>query len=279
MKILVTGATGNVGRLVVDRLLDSGVEIRALTNNPAKAALPAGVEIVEGFLGNLETMPAALEGVDRMYLAPLPRTAREVVGLAERAGVQRIVALSSSGADEEAAGDPDTWHYYAVEHAVESTSNLEWVFLRAGEFMTNTLDWADSIRGEGVVRAAYGEVAYAPIDLGDIAAVAVKTLLTDGHHGARCVLTGPESLSKIDRARIIGEAIGRDIRFEELTHEQARAEMICRGYGDAADWLLDGDAQSVGHPQIPSPTVAALLDRPARTFAQWAADNADAFRW
>ncbi|MBA2447349.1 MAG: NAD(P)H-binding protein [Chloroflexi bacterium] len=84
MKVLVTGATGNVGRLVVDHLLGSGVEIRALTNNPTKAALPAGVEVAEGYLGKLSTMPTALEGVERMYLAPLPRTAREVVELAAR---------------------------------------------------------------------------------------------------------------------------------------------------------------------------------------------------
>lgn len=278
MKILVTGATGNVGRLVVDELLRYGVEVRALTNNPAKAALPAGVEVVEGYLGRLATMPAALEGVERMYLAPLPRTAREVVALAERAGVRRIVALSGSEADQEAAGDPSTWHYYAVERAVEAAAGIEWTFLRAGEFMTNALGWAESIRAEGVVRAAYGEVAYAPIDLVDIAAVAAIALVEDGHDRKKYELTGPESLSKIERARIIGEAIGRAIRFEELTHAEARAEMIRQGYGEAADWLLDGDAQSVGHPQRPLPTVAEITGRPAGAFAQWAADNAAAFR-
>ncbi|MGH2617653.1 MAG: hydroxylase, partial [Thermomicrobiales bacterium] len=154
-----------------------------------------------------------------------------------------------------------------------STPGIEWTFLRAGEFMTNMLDWADTIRTEGVVRGAYGAPAFAPIDLIDIAAVAAKTLLTHGHYGAKYVLTGPESLSKIDRVRIIGEAIGRDIRFVELTHDEARAEMITRGYGDAADWLLDGDALAIEHPQLPDPTVARLLGRPARTFAQWAAAN------
>ncbi len=96
MTILVTGATGNVGRLVVDHLLAAGAQVRALTNNPKKAALPAEVEVVEGYLGRVETLPAALAGVERMYLAPLPGTVREVVRLAKDAGVQHIVDLSSS---------------------------------------------------------------------------------------------------------------------------------------------------------------------------------------
>src|ERR1044071_9923146 len=95
MTILVTGATGNVGRLVVDQLVAAGGyplgAVRALTNNPRKAALPAEVEVVEGYLGRIETLPAALKGVEVLYLAPLPRTVREVVRLAKAAGVQRLV--------------------------------------------------------------------------------------------------------------------------------------------------------------------------------------------
>ena len=278
LKVLVTGATGNVGRMVVDQLRGSGVEVRALTNNPSKAALPADVEVVEGYLGRLSIMPAALEGVERMYLAPLPQTARDVVELAARLGVRRIVALSSTEAELEAQGDPSTWYYYAVEVAVEAAAGVERTHLRAGEFMTNMLDWAESIRTEGVVRAAYGKAAFAPIDMVDIAAVAARVLLTDGHHGAKYELTGPESLSKLDRMRIIGEVIGREIQFEELTHEEARETLIRRDFGEVADWLLDGEAQGVVHPQLPSPTVAELLGRPARTFAEWVADNAAAFR-
>lgn len=278
MRILVTGATGSVGRLVVDQLRDSGVTIRALTKNPAKAALPAGVEVAEGYLGALSTMPAALAGVDRMYLASYPRTVCEVVTMAADAGVKRIVALTSSGADTEAAGDPSNWYHYAVERAIEDAGVFEWTFLRAGEYMNNMLDWADMIRDEGVIRAAYGRAAFAPIDLNDIAAVAAKALLDDGHHGKKYDLTGPESLSKIDRVRIIGEVLGREVRFEELTHESAREVMIARGYGEAADWLLDGDAMAVAHPQRPSPTVAEVTGRPARTFAQWVAAKASAFR-
>lgn len=278
MRVLVTGATGNVGRLVVDELLGTGVEIRALTNNPGNANLPGGVEIAEGFIGKPETVRDALVGVDRLYLAPHPKTAQAVVDLAVQAGVRRIVDLSSSGADDEAQGDPASWWFYAVERAVESAPGVEWTHLRPGEFMLNALGWADSIRAEGVVRAAYGAASYAPLDLVDIAAVAAKTLLEDGHHGQKYAMTGPESLSKIEKVRIIGEVLGREIRFVEISHAEARAQMLAQGYGEAADWLLDGDAQMIGQPQPVLPTVPNLLGRPSRTFAEWTRAHADAFR-
>jgi uncharacterized protein YbjT (DUF2867 family) len=211
VKVLVTGATGNVGRLVVDHLLGKGVQVRALTNNPAKAALPPEVEVAEGYLGQPETVEAALGGVDRLYLAPLPKTAQTVVDVAVRAGVTRIVDLSSSGADAEAAGDPNGWWFYAIEWAVEGAPGVEWTHLRPGEFMLNALAWADSIRDEGVVRAAYGAASYAPLDLDDIAAFAAKTLVEDGHHGKKYAMTGPESLAKTEKVRIIGEVLGREI--------------------------------------------------------------------
>jgi uncharacterized protein YbjT (DUF2867 family) len=276
MIILVTGATGNVGRLVVDHLLAAGAHIRALTNNPKKAALPVGVEVVEGYLGRVETLPAALAGVERMYLAPLPRTVREVVRLANDAGVQHIVDLSSSMADDEAAGDPSGWHYYAVERAVEE-SGIPWTHLRPGEFMTNILDWAEQIRSTGVVRAGYGNVANTLIDLDDIAAVAARVLLEDGHIGKKYLLSGPEAIKRVDIVRQIGQAIGRDLRFEELTHEQAIAALT-PGMGEYAQWYVDGLAQLADHPPAPSPMVEAITGRPATTFAQWAAKHAAAFR-
>ena len=278
MRVLVTGATGNVGRLVVDELLGTGVEIRALTNNPGNANLPGGVEIAEGFIGKPETVRDALVGVERLYLAPHPKSAQAVVDLAVQAGVRRIVDLSSSGADDEAQGDPASWWFYAVERAVESAPGVEWTHLRPGEFMLNALGWADSIRDEGVVRAAYGAASYAPLDLEDIAAVAAKTLLEEGHHGQKYAMTGPESLSKIEKVRIIGEVLGREIRFVEISHAEARAQMLAQGYGEAADWLLDGDAQMIGQPQPVLPTVPNLLGRPSRTFAEWTRAHADAFR-
>jgi uncharacterized protein YbjT (DUF2867 family) len=276
MAILVTGATGNVGRLVVDELLAAGAHVRALTNNPARAALPAEVEVFDGYIGRPETLLPALDGIEVMYLAPLPKTVREVVRLAREAEVRRIVDLSSSEADAEAAGDPSQWHYYAVEHAVEH-SGIEWTHLRPGEFMTNLLGWADQIRATGVVRAPYANSANTYIALEDIAAVAARVLLEEGHTGKKYLLSGPENLKRIELARLIGEAIGREVSFEEQPHEEALAEMT-QSMGDFASWYLDGMAQLVGYQMVPAPTVQAITGRPGMTFSQWATKYASHFR-
>jgi len=267
MRILVTGATGNVGRLVVDHLLAAGAtQVRALTANPAKAALPAGVEVVDGYLGRLETMPAALEGVDRMYLAPLPQTVRQVVELARQAGVQRIVDLAG----------PEGGRWHAVEEAVEE-SGIAWTHLEAGEFMTNTQIWAEQIRNTGTVRDAYPTAADAPIALEDIAAVAAAVLLEDSHDGKTYELTGPQTVTRAERVRLIGEALGRNIPFVELTHEQA-VEQLSAVMGEHAAWYLDLMAQLAEHPQPAVPTVEEITGRPGTTFAEWAIQHADAFR-
>jgi uncharacterized protein YbjT (DUF2867 family) len=171
-KILVTGATGNVGRLVVDELLAAGADVRALSARPEQAGLPPEVEVVRGWIGRPESVRAALAGVDRMYLAPHPPTASEVAAMAAAAGVRHIVDL--------AGADGGFWH--DIETAVEATG-VAATHLEPGEFMANALAWAEEIRTTGTVRDAYPASANAPIDLRDIAAVAAAALLQDGHEG------------------------------------------------------------------------------------------------
>jgi uncharacterized protein YbjT (DUF2867 family) len=267
-KILVTGATGNVGRLVVDELLAAGAQdVRALTARPDQAALPEGVDVVRGWIGRPETVRAALDGVERLYLAPHPPTAGEVAALAAAAGVRRIVALTGV--------DGSSWH--GIEAAVEE-SGAACTHLEPGEFMSNALDWAEQIRTTGTVRDAYPTAANAPIDLGDIAAVAATALLADGHEGRRYPLTGPESLTRAQRVAAIGAALGREVPYVELTHEEAVADKAARGMGEFAQWYVDGMRRLVEQPQPASTAVADLTGRPATTFAQWAGANADAFR-
>ncbi|MGA6161073.1 NAD(P)H-binding protein [Amycolatopsis magusensis] len=278
MTILVTGATGSVGRLVVDELVALGAPVRALTVNPEKAALPPEVEVVTGYLGRPATLPTALKGVDAVYLAPLPDTVEDFTALALEAGVGRVVALSGSNADEEEREGSSGAHYIKVERAVEA-AGFDWTFVRPGVFANNTLGWADEIKAGGTVSSAYPHAAQTPIDLRDIARVAAKVLTESGHTGRKYALSGPESITQAGQVEAIAAALGTDIRFHELTREEHRE--IWLGYGipaEVADWLLDGFAEATEHPQVPEPGYEELMGHPGTTYAQWAADNAEAFR-
>jgi len=278
MTILVSGATGMVGRHVVAELLRSGQRVRGLTRTPATAGLPAGVEVVGGDLLKPATLERALDGVDRMYLFPVGRTARAAVAAAKRAGVQRIVVLSGALADIDDSEDG----YLAVERAVEE-SGLEWTHVRPGEFAANWLDWAPSIRERRVVRRPYGAAVTQPVHEADVAAVAVTVLIEDGHAGRTYTLAGPAALTTVAQVDTIATAIGATVRFEELDPAEARQEWIGNGYPEAfVDWIFAMWDESARNPAPTSEEWAAvvprLTGRPARTFAQWATDHAADFR-
>jgi uncharacterized protein YbjT (DUF2867 family) len=276
MTILVTGATASVGRLLVDELVSAGATVRALTNDPARAVLPDQVEVARGYLGRPSTLPAALDGVDTVYLAPLPAYVDDFVRCATEAGVRRVVVLSGEPADYEAQGDPANWHYYRIERAIEA-AGFDWTFLRPGQFMTNTLGWAPSIKAEGVVRAPYAGAVQTPVDLGDIAAVASVVLLSERFNGEKIAMSGPEGLTPPEEVEWIAEAIGQEVRFEEQT-PQEYLDSLAPAIGlETAQWLLDGFRMMAEYPMKPEPAVAELTGRPAVTYREWAVANADVF--
>jgi uncharacterized protein YbjT (DUF2867 family) len=267
--IFVIGATGKVGRHVVSGLLSKDAAVRALVRDPGEHHLPAGVEAVRGDLSEPQALAGHLDGVDAVFLV-WPFFAAEGVDrvvdvLASRA--RRIVYLSA-----EAGKRPGSF-WALVEQAIERAAT-EWTFLRPTGFAANTLMWADQIRASGVVRWPYGEAARSLIHERDIADVAVRALTEDSHAGARYILTGPETLTQIEQAHAIGTALGRTVRWEELSREQAEKQLAGRVPATAFDtW-----AGFVQTPEIVTSTVQDVTGEPARPFGEWARDHVDDFR-
>lgn len=268
MTILVTGATANIGRRVVDHLVAAGAgPVRALTTDPERAALPAGVEVARGYLRRAETLPAAFEGVDRVYLAPTPDTVTEVLALARAAGVERVVDLS---------GEPSSW-WGSVTAAVED-SGLAWTHLWPGDFMENSLFWAPQITATGAVREPYPDARSAPVAMDDIARVAATALISGEHTGRALSLTGPEVLTRVDLATRIGDAIGSPVEFVTVTRDEAVAALHGAMVEDAT-WYVDVVlAGSVGSGVEANRVVEEVTGHPATAFAAWARANAASFR-
>ncbi|MGI5284564.1 NAD(P)H-binding protein [Nonomuraea polychroma] len=272
MTVLVTGATGTVGRQLVEQLIRAGERVRALTRDPAVAKLPAEAEVVQGDLTNPDTLRPVWDGVTGLHLitfggddgGPL-QTGHEIVEMATKAGVQRVTVLGG--------WDPST-----VEQALDD-SDLGWTSLRPVEFMANALDLAESIRTEGVVRAFDGGRASAMVHEADIAAVAATALIQNGHAGKAYALTGPQALTLPDKLSTISATIGRPVELVRLTEEQAREDMRASGYPDEyIEFAIQLETNPPVEGSIVLPTVEEVTSRPARTFAQWVAEHAHLFR-
>ena len=280
--MLVTGATGRVGRVVIDLLIDAGVPVRALTHrSEAAETLRANVEVVTGDLTVPESLDAGLRGVGAVFLvwtAP-PTTAPAVVGhLATYA--RRVVFLSAPHRTQHPffqQPNPMAELYADIEQLIAATG-LESTILRPGMFASNALSWwAPAIRADGVVRWPYGAAETAPVDDRDVAAVAARALFQDGHAGGDYVLTGPESLSQAEQVRIIGDVLGRRIRFEELSPDEFRRETEGSWPRPVVDMLVAAWGATMGTPAFITSTVFDILGSPPRSFRRWAADHASAF--
>jgi uncharacterized protein YbjT (DUF2867 family) len=244
--------------------------------------LPAGVEVISGDFTVPESLDVGLQGASAVFLvwtAP-PATAPAVVErLASHA--QRVVFLSSPHRTPHPffqRPNPMAVLYAEIERLI-AASGLASTIIRPGIFASNALHWwAPAIRQGDGVRWPYGAAETAPIDERDIAAVAAPALVDDGHAGGDYVLTGPESLSQAEQVRIIGDVIGRPIRFEELSPEDFRRATAGSWPRPIVDMLLDAWGATIGRPAFVTSTVADVVGTPARTFRQWAADHAAAFQ-
>lgn len=270
MRILVTGATGTVGRQLVAQLHEAGHQVRALTRNPVRADFPAGVEVVAGDVSDTGTLGPAFAGVDAVHLITFGgdgyadlTNGSEIVALAELSGVQRATVLGG-------------WSPTSIEEAVMSSS-LDWTILQPKEFMGNALEWAEEIRTSRTVSMLAGYPS-AMVHEADIAAVALTALTEAGHGGRSYQLTGPEALTPRERTQILADATGQEIAFVQLTEDQERARL--RGYGYDEEFVEFGIQLATNPPDIAGivlPTVEQVTGRPARSFRLWAQESATQF--
>ena len=278
--ILVTGATGNVGRPLIARLLADGARVRALTRDPAAANLPPQVDVTGGDYTAPGVFASAVRGASAVFvnIGAIRTGLGDLLAAARDEGVSRIVLLSSTTVRDHGEQDSALGAQHKMAEDAIKASGIDWTILRCGGFAANTLAWAATVRADRVVRAPYGQAAMALTAEQDIAAAAARTLLDPGHAGQTYYLTGPESLTQIQQAETIGAAIGQPVRFEELAPETFRQYAAQRFPAPVVDDLLRNWARSVGQSADIAPDLEKIIGRPAITYAQWAAQHADAYR-
>ncbi|HEY1179409.1 MAG TPA: NAD(P)H-binding protein [Phytomonospora sp.] len=270
MTILVTGATGTVGGQIVRQLHEAGHAVRALTRDPAKAALPEGVEVVAGDLTDPDTLKGVFDGVTAAHLITFGggyqtlTTGPRIMELAAEAGVAKVTVLRG----------PDDDEFLAAVDA----GGVDRTLIVPVEFMSNHKEWAERIRTDGEVREGFVDAPSALVHEADIAAVAVVALTQDGHAGQSYTITGPEVLTIRGKVAVLAEALGRDITLVELTEEEVLAQLLAEGWDEgSAAWMIGirKDTPEIGYTVVD--TVERVTGRPARTFAQWSRENAALF--
>ncbi|MCX4547012.1 NAD(P)H-binding protein [Streptomyces sp. NBC_01565] len=278
--IVVTGATGNVGRPLTQALAEAGEQVTAVSRHAA--AVPVGVRHVSADLAEPQGLTSALDGAQALFLllsgdlhAPGARPT-DIIDLAAASGVRRVVLLSSQGVATRPLG-PSRIAMRAVEDALRE-SGLDWAVLRPGGFASNALAWGESVRTQGTVAAPFGDVGVPVVDPADIAEVAAACLLDDRHTGGVFELTGPEVITPRQQAEAIAAALGSPVRFHELTRVEAKAAMTRFVPPELADDTLDIIAAPNPAELRISADVERVLGRAPRPFNDWVARSIAAFR-
>ncbi|MFD9407809.1 SDR family oxidoreductase [Streptomyces sp. NPDC059989] len=270
--IVVTGATGNVGRELVRILVAAGEQVTAVSRGPAE--VPDGVRHHQADLGVPEGLRPALEGADALFLLVAGDDPQGILDRARAAGVGRVVLLSSQGVGTR----PEVYRHPAGFEAAVRRSGLDWTVLRSGGLNSNAFAWAETIRTRRTATAPFADIGLPTVDPADVAEVAAAVLREPGHTGRTYELTGPALTTPRERAAAMGAALGEPVRFVEQTREEARAQMSAF----MPEPVVEGTLAILGAPlpaeRAPSPAVERILGRPPRPFADWAARSAPAFR-
>lgn len=271
MTILITGATGTVGRHIVRHLLDLGETVRCLTRNPAGASFPDGVEVVQGDLRNPATLDSALDGVTAAHLITFagddfaPITEGEaIVARLQEAGVTRVTLLTG---DTEAS---------PIEKAV-AASSLERTSLAPVEFMANMLEWVQGFRA-GRIEEGFVDVPSTVVHEADIARVAAHVLVNGGYHEQTLWITGPEALTVRERISTIEDVTGQSVELVPLSVEDVQGQW--RSYGFSEDDIAFMTQMKTDPPKAgktPQDTVRRVTGHEALTFRTWVEEHAGAF--
>ena len=280
---LIIGSTGKTGSETV-RLLDAqGVPVRALARNRHKMYPASHVDWVEGSLNDPVSLSAALEGIERVFIAvSLPSEDsvtlhQNLIAAARTARVKQIVKLSAMGTGPRSVMQIGRWHH-TIEENIRA-AGIPLTSLQPGVFLQNFLGNATSIKAEGFFASAVNDAKVAYIDVRDIARVAVTALTTAGHEGKSYLLTGGQAVNNTDLAAQVSALVGRPIRYVQITYEQQREHLLRAGlpafYADdlvaLSRWLSTGQAAAI------LPTVRTLTGRDPGRVDQFFNDHRSLF--
>jgi uncharacterized protein YbjT (DUF2867 family) len=279
MTIVVTGATGNVGRPLVAELAAGGARVRAVTRTPNTAGFPEGVEVVRSTTDALPGASAVF--LNSRALGPEIEALTAVIDQARDAGVTKLVALSAINADDDFSRQPSRFrgdrNKEIEQLAVDS--GLNWVSLRPTVFATNFAGmWSAQLRAGDVVAGPYADASSAPIVDSDISAVAARALLTEEFVGERIPLTGPQSFANSELVAVIGAVLDRPLQYHEIPADAVRQRFVGMGFtAEFADAYLAMQAETVDKPALVTHDVEKILGRPALTFAEFVSQRRDLF--
>jgi uncharacterized protein YbjT (DUF2867 family) len=277
--ILVTGATGNVGRHLVCKLNEKGEQVRILVRDERRAAgLPGSVERVVGDLDRAETLAAAVHGIDRLFIVtPDTQQVMNLLEAARQAGVRHLVKLSTIEADRSLG--PGKWHR-AQEELIQD-SGLGWTFLRPTMMMVNTIEWwSATIKAQRAVYFPGGKGKVPPVDPCDVAKVACEVLTSPGHQGQIYELTGPEALTIGEMVQTLEKVLGAHIRYVNVP--SFLAAMWMRRFG-LPKYVVDGLIETLGALRrneygYVTDTVERVTGCRPRRFEAWCRENVAAFQ-
>ena len=281
-RYLITGATGDVGARVVDLLTLRGQRPRVFVRDQQKARsrFQERVEVRVGDLADQDSLKAALQGMDGLFLVnigpQIPLRDELAARAAKAAGVKHIVKLSSMDVQHGLA--IGAWHEQG-EAAIRA-SGVPFTFVEPTGFMSNLLAWAPGIKAESVVRASTGSGRRAFIHSDDIAAVVLKTLMCPYYVGQALPITGPEALSFAEVTARIGAAIGRPLTFQPISDDEARQRYApISGSGEETEAHVSlWRAIREGRLATVNDNVERILGRKPIGFEQWLKENVAAFQ-